>query len=389
VNLVFESVSDYGAGVERWLDYTLRALESLAEPPRCTVYDGRSTEVALGTRNAITSISRGSRAPSVPGRVAGWLRRTLSRRSWEDPRISRLSRERSVDLWIGFCGFGGLRADRPLLVWYPDFQHHHFPQFFSTAEIREREGQWEFLKRRATGLLTISQGVARDAVSAGFLAERVFVCAPRPSFTAEELAADPADVVRAYGLARPFFIVCNQFWRHKNHHLVLDALQHLDESGTAPTVVFTGHTHDYRAPEYFDGLLGRLHRLGLWSRCRILGQIPRPEQLALMRAATAVVQPSLFEGRGLIIEEAQMLGVPVICSRLSVHSELPSDGTHHFDPARPIELAELLRRPFPSERQTNAAVLGRSCGNSMAYGLELMAIVHRVVEMSGHSKPSV
>jgi glycosyltransferase involved in cell wall biosynthesis len=229
----------------------------------------------------------------------------------------------------------------------------------------------------------ISGSVAADALAAGFPADRIHVVAPRPSFEPDELALDPAEVVRRFELPTPFFLVSNQFWQHKNHGLVLEALRRAHDTGCRPNVVFTGRTSDYRDQGYFDALLARLSSLGLWSSCRLLGRLPRAEQLALLRAARAVIQPSLFEGRGLIAEEALALGVPVLCSRIPVHAALAGSRCTLFDPRSPEQLATLIKRPFPSERRTTAEILDASRTGALAYGGELLDVVTAVRGAAG------
>src|SRR5205823_654260 len=51
---------------------------------------------------------------------------------------------------------------------------------------------------------------------------------------------DAAAIRRKYNLPERYFIVCNQFWQHKNHLVVFKALNHLRERGIAPIVVCTG-----------------------------------------------------------------------------------------------------------------------------------------------------
>ena len=66
-----------------------------------------------------------------------------------------------------------------------------------------------------------------------------------------------ADLCAQYGLPDTFFHLPNQFWAHKNHLLVVDALSSLQSSGIQTTVVCTGHTTDIRRPEYFDEFMAR------------------------------------------------------------------------------------------------------------------------------------
>ena len=74
----------------------------------------------------------------------------------------------------------------------------------------------------------------------------------------------------------------------------------------------------------------------------MLGFIPKPDQIRLMREAVAVVQPTLFEGGpgGGSIYNAIALGRPVIVSDLPVNREIESSGDSLFRPSRSRGLAE-------------------------------------------------
>jgi glycosyltransferase involved in cell wall biosynthesis len=144
----------------------------------------------------------------------------------------------------------------------------------------------------------------------------------------------------------PFFMVCNQFWKHKNHFLVLEAVALLKKLTTRKfRVVFTGPLKDFRNPTFFDEVLERINRLGVGEECNILGQIPRPDVLQLMRQSLCVIQPSLFEGWNTVVEECRALGVPVLLSDIPVHKEqAEKEGLQatFFDPVSPKDLAKFM-----------------------------------------------
>lgn len=56
-------------------------------------------------------------------------------------------------------------------------------------------------------------------------------------------------------------------------------------------------------------------QLGVESRVRFLGRIPRHEVAALLRQADAMMAPSMYEGSGFALAEAVTLGCPVVSTR--------------------------------------------------------------------------
>lgn len=383
--IVFENLFGQGyQGGATWLETSLLALGTLEQPPMCLIWG--ATEKVLPD-----SLKQASHVQPVIGphvdvsRTKRWQEAVVRRvtgRPWEDRAITSMALARKVDLWIGFSGFKGLGAVRPLIVWYPDFQFRYFPEFFDSNELRDREQQWSFVAERADAIIAISQSVASDAVASHpQVIDKVFVCGFPPIFTLSNLSEDPDEIRQRYHLPERFFLVCNQFFQHKNHALVLRALNHLKENGSAlPVVAFTGMPHDYRNPQAFADLLRYVNENGLNEYCRFLGVIPRNHQIALIRAATAVIHPSKFEGRGAIVEEATLLGAPLLCSDLPVHRELQAPGALFFQPDSVEELAALMRREYQSSAKNAETITAESKRLARTYGEQLMAVCKHVLE---------
>ena len=71
-------------------------------------------------------------------------------------------------------------------------------------------------------------------------------------------------------------------------------------------------------------LMDLVSELGVSEHIRILGHIPKLDQVALIKSAEAVIQPTLFEGGpgGGAAFDAISLGTPVIASDISVNLEM-------------------------------------------------------------------
>jgi glycosyltransferase involved in cell wall biosynthesis len=209
----------------------------------------------------------------------------------------------------------------PNAGWIPDFQHLHLPHFFELDEIRQTEMKYRAIAR--SPLVVLSSRMAQEDF-AGLYPERAsngrvlnFVSYADPAYFED----DPIAVQSKYNLPDVFFLVSNQFWAHKNHEIVVDAVAELGRNGVKAVVVCTGNTHDHRAPGFFDQLLERIKVAGISDQFRFLGLIPRIDQMNLMRRSLAVIQPSLFEGWSTVVEDARALGKSLIISDFPVHLE--------------------------------------------------------------------
>ena len=63
-----------------------------------------------------------------------------------------------------------------------------------------------------------------------------------------------------------------------------------------------------------------------------------------MKNARFIVQPSLCEGWGTVLEDAKVLDKSVLLSDIPVHREQKNEKCILFDPHRPEELADLIVR---------------------------------------------
>ncbi len=79
-------------------------------------------------------------------------------------------------------------------------------------------------------------------------------------------------------------------------------------------------------------MLGEVHALGLEGDVRFTGYVSDVEKAVLMRGARAFAFPSLYEGFGLPVLEAQSAGVPVVCSNTSSLPEVAGDAALLVDP---------------------------------------------------------
>src|SRR5262249_37814143 len=141
------------------------------------------------------------------------------------------------------------RSDIRTIGWIPDFQHVYLPEFFSEEERRVRDTNFRQLARRATRILLSSRN-ALDHFAA-FLpdhAHKARVCSFPSMFAFESFDTDALSSQRKFNIPEKFALVVSQFWRHKNHMVVVEAIGLLRQKGLKIPVVMIGLPADYRDP---------------------------------------------------------------------------------------------------------------------------------------------
>ena len=257
-----------------------------------------------------------------------WATRYLTRNNFGyDVLLERLLRKHNIAL-LSHSGFLGTHARIPSLGWIPDFQHLHLKDVFSDNEIKSRNWHYKNICRRCTGLIVSSYNARKDL--AGFAPDCVnksnvlqFVAGLNRKTDIPVLE----DLENRYKFKGPFFYVPNQFWGHKNHRVIVEALHVLKKTGPGVLVLSTGNANDYRQPDLIKSLSAYIEKNNLGENIRMLGLVPRSDVIALMRYSISLINPSFFEGWSTTVEEAKSMGKRIILSDIEVHREQnPSGG---------------------------------------------------------------
>jgi glycosyltransferase involved in cell wall biosynthesis len=234
---------------------------------------------------------------------------------------------------------------RPLrsVSWFADLQHKYFPEFFSKKQLMMREFRLRMMLRNTEHLVVSSIAAENDFRKFYKLRSDLKVHVLNfVSMIDNYTPIEEEGLREKYRLPEKYFIVSNQFHRHKNHAVLLKALAILKDRNRPVHIAMTGKMPESDTSVYIRDLHELMKENGLQDQVTFLGVIPRNDQLNLMKHSQAVVQPSLFEGWSTVIEDATAMEVPVIASNLDVNIEQLGDAGLFFDPNEEKELAELL-----------------------------------------------
>jgi glycosyltransferase involved in cell wall biosynthesis len=234
--------------------------------------------------------------------------------------------------------------EQPLsAAWIPDFQHKYLTEFFTKRDINRRDKEFNNIAKHAP-IIVLSSESAKSDFCKFFPNQdhktKVLPFVTIPSSEWHEMKT--TEVLKRYNLPERFFLISNQFWQHKNHITVFRALEILQNRGIYPIIVCTGNLHDDRNKGYANTILESIEELGISEQVYLLGMISKSDQIQLLRATIAVIQPSLFEGWSTIVEESKYFGQKIILSDLSVHIEQNPCGGIFFKRDSPDQLSEIL-----------------------------------------------
>ncbi|MBK8085089.1 MAG: hypothetical protein IPK28_15385 [Devosia sp.] len=208
-------------------------------------------------------------AISVSGRGPSLARAIVTGR---DAALERLLLAAGIDVAFESASFYGARFAVPTISWIPDFQHRHMPEMFGRLNWWRRDLGFRMQIRSGRAVMLSSRTALADL-------ERFYPEARgRGQVVRFAIDVDPApylgrgEEMRAtYALPERYFFMPNQFWRHKNHSVIVEALGVLRAAGrlaALPPVILTGQPKDARNPAHFENLMARATVLGVNSHFR-------------------------------------------------------------------------------------------------------------------------
>ncbi len=345
IGIVFISDTGWTGG----MDYTLNLINALSYLPSDTAPEVRLFVDDTVNNQFITDrlyypkyhISRIKRYDTgIIGRVVSLVRRIAE--SHTDLKIIYPFPKSSF-----YTRYFSKIGDYSKVYWIPDFQEEYFPDFFSREELeRRRRSRAEILGNPKCRVVLSSEAAMRDKSKFyPYAKARVEILhfANPSKIQIDEVQRD--SVFKKYKIDKNTYFICpNQFWKHKNHKIIIEAIKILKSNGTRIKVLLTGREEDSRDPNYFPSLKRSVEKEQLTKEIQFLGFIPKDDLYTLMSFSKAMIQPSLFEGWSTTIEDAIALNVPVICSNLEVNREQLAENATYFDPYNPEELANILQK---------------------------------------------
>lgn len=260
-----------------------------------------------------------------------------------------------------------------------DFQHRYMPHLFSARMRRNRDKQFRRIAEDSTGIVVNARTVAQDIERfLGIAASQVFAMPFTPYAHPWWFDLDTFAAQKRYGIHHEYLMICNHFWKHKDHATALRAFAVLKQSSDMKNLqlVMTGDPIDHRDPAHFKQLKALCDDLGITKDIHFLGLIPKRDQLALLRGCNLLLQPTLFEGGpgGGSVYEAIGLGVPAVVSNILVNREIDQGDVRYFRAKDASDLAEKIIATLSSNgpRPDTDELLANSERNLIRLGNEVV-----------------
>lgn len=281
---------------------------------------------------------------SPENRVFKFIRKRLSSNSlrirayWQSrSKLARFLLKNRFDL-VYFLGVEAEVTSIPFVVTVWDLQHRTHPWFPEVGNEKAWQGREEYYKRilpRAIGVITGTQR-GKDEI------QRFYGVEEKNIFIIPHVISNALDDTLgavSTRLTGPY-IYPAQFWAHKNHHLIVEAVRILrDKHGKQINVDFIGS--DKGNLDYIEGLILDLE---LGDQIKILGFVSDETKSKLYSESKGLIYASFSGPENLPPLEAFEFGIPVLYPDFPGAREQLKDLPFYFDPSSPFSLVQAINQ---------------------------------------------
>lgn len=289
----------------------------------------------------------------VPVSFSGRLRRIL----WEHFQPKKLVRELEIDVWFSTAQMVPFRCGCPRSGMLHDLIPIFYPQHFTWEKALYQKLALRYAIKHSESILANSETTKNDIVcymKLPGIEKRITVtplgpgnelaptdCGPEQRAVLQRLGVPFARYLFALGTLEP----------RKNLPALFEALAILKNSERHAEVglVVAG------GKGWKDGPIGsRLRELGIEDWVHFPGYVDDADLPALFACSEAFVFPSVYEGFGMPVLEAMLVGCPVLAARRAAMQEVGGEVALYFDPEDPRDIADAIAGflDAPDRRET-------------------------------------
>lgn len=221
-----------------------------------------------------------------------------------------------------------------------DLMHRYecrFPEVSSRGIYASRERHYNNMCRFSQGILVDSEvGKKQVAESYGVESAKIHVL---PFVAPKYVRWNCSNDEPIYDLPEKFLFYPAQFWEHKNHKKLIEAIALLRHKFLDVSMVFVGSRKNG-----YSSARSLVEKLELSKNIHFLGYVPDSEMPKIYRCARAMIMPTFFGPTNIPPLEAHVSGCPAAVSRIYGMTEQLGNAALFFNPSSVTEIADAIER---------------------------------------------
>ena len=252
--------------------------------------------------------------------------------------IARELVRHNCDLWIfPSTEAWAYQIPVPALVTIYDLMHRYesrFPEISANGVYEWREKHYSKICKWAKGIL-VDSDIGKSQVIESYDSDpnKIHILPYIPAMYIYDKET-PEGFDRRYSNLGKYLFYPAQFWEHKNHKGLVQAVNILKEKYADLKLIFVGSKKNGYQSTY-----DMVMQLNLLENIRFLGYVPDNDIPELYRRARGMIMPSFLGPTNIPPLEANAVGCPLAVSRVYAMPAQLGDAAIYFDPSSIEEIA--------------------------------------------------
>lgn len=299
--------------------------------------------------------------------------------------IAKILLEQKCDLWI-LTGSDNWAYQMPInsLVTIYDLMHRYerkFPEAGSLLQYYLRENNNKYICSLAKGIIVDSQvGKQQLRESYKVREEKIHVLpyiAPKYIYDSQNKNIDHKFYEKYPNLPEKFIFYPAQFWEHKNHKRLIQAMVFLISKHDIH-LVFVGTPKNA-----YSSILELVKKLDLNKNIHFFGYVPNDDIPDFYKQARAMIMPSFFGPTNIPPLEAIALGCPTAVSDIYGMREQLGNAALYFNPYSVEEISDTLTKLWIDdklcENLSEQGFLATQEWNQSHFNQKLLKIINQIL----------
>jgi glycosyltransferase involved in cell wall biosynthesis len=233
-----------------------------------------------------------------------------------------------------------------------DLMHRYESKYkeYQDGEYQKREVHYTLISKKASAIL-VDSSIGKIHFNESYKVNDtiIHILPFVPPFYL--LDSNLVDIRLKYNLPDKFIFYPAQFWEHKNHIRLLNAIKILKDNGLLVNLVLVGSKKN----NYYN-VLNKINELDLKDNVFILGYVPNDDIFSLYKNALAMTFVSVAGPTNIPPIESMLLGCPLICSNVYAMPEQVGNAALLINPYDVQDIAEKIKTIYIDHKLRNELI---------------------------------
>lgn len=255
------------------------------------------------------------------------------------------------DVFFSTAHYGPRFSKVPYVVTIHDLSYLHYPELFKKEDLMQLTNWSKYSIENSAHIITPSK-TTKDDIVKNYNVPASKITVTHEGYDKNRFKPQPKSAVdsikKKYKISGDYIIFVGTLQPRKNIERLLEA--HAKLIGNYQLVIVG------KRGWLFEPIFAKVDKLSLKDKVIFTDFVPDEELPALISGAKVYALPSLWEGFGIPVIEAQACSVPVVCSNTSSLPEIVGGSGVLVDPQSTESIAEGINKVLTDDKLRSSLV---------------------------------